>query len=359
MIAKQKTKTKNGSFKRASRAALGTSSKPGKPGKKRKRKTPERVPLEVAQARVQDLHGHDLLKFAGALKVSTGGNEGEIKERIVDLLTGRKRASRRRSDVRVYDASMIKETADDLTSMVASGDYTAAQIERIEALLLLKTGAAKSGTEVQKLLGISWPTAQKWLSKYHDEGLEALLDFSTGGRSGLPTKVESRIAELGRNKELTPNDVLKALREEGLDSGPGWEVEYIDVYSRLERSQKQSYQTKMPTALLNAIEAYCKAKDWDYKFPPGQCDWPDLLLDQGIDALRSNSELSKKRKLVVRQREIPRKAHLTKWVTPLQREGLEEIRRPTESELNLLRRVFWAGMQDRPGIPEVAALQVK
>lgn len=96
MIAKQtkKTdKTKKSSFKRASKAALGTSSKPGKK-RKRKRKTPELVPIDVAQARVQDLHGHDLLKFAGALKVSTGGSESEIRERIVDLLTGRKRASR-------------------------------------------------------------------------------------------------------------------------------------------------------------------------------------------------------------------------------------------------------------------------
>lgn len=254
---------------------------------------------------------------------------------------------------------MIKETADDLTSMIASGEYTPAQIERLEALLLLKTGAAKSGTGVQKLLGISWPTAQKWLSKYHDEGLDALLDFSTGGRSGLPTKVESRIAELGSNKDLTPSDVFKALQEENLISGPGWQVEYIDVYSRLERSQKQSYQTKMPTSLLRAIEAYCKEKEWEYKFPPGQCDWPDLLLDQGIDALSSNPELSKKRKLVVRQREIPDKSHLTKWVTPAQRKGLEEIKRPAESELNLLRRVFWAGMQDCPDIPEVAALEVR
>lgn len=346
--------------KRQSRAMAGQPVQTKRPKAGRRQRM--LLTYEAALERVRPLHGDELLREAARVGVSTGGEEVEIKDRLFQKLTTGKVVSASKADSgrtpRVYSPEMVSESESELSDMIASGDYTQQQMSRIEALLLLKSGAANTCSGVQQVLGISWPTAQRWLKTYHDHGLSALLDIPSGGRKGLPMKVEKRIHELA-DDDASVAEILETLDDEGLN--PNGDIEYIDIYTRVSRDSRNSFQTKMTRPLLDAIKAFCDAEGIEFSYPPKDSEWPDVLIERGLSALEgSDPDVKRVRSLVVKPREVmTQKAHFTKWVDDETAARLRKAKRAGESDLGFVRRILWAGLQSRKDIREVSALRVR
>jgi len=72
----------------------------------------------------------------------------------------------------------IQESAEALKEALR-GETRSRQMQRLQALYLLKTGQAKSRTQVGRLLGVSRKTVGDWLERYEAEGLGGLLSIRT------------------------------------------------------------------------------------------------------------------------------------------------------------------------------------
>ncbi len=73
----------------------------------------------------------------------------------------------------------------------------ARQKQRLQALYLLKSGQAKSRTQVGELLGVSRRTVGEWLERYASEGLEGLLEIRTHSnrKYSLTPEQDARLKE--------------------------------------------------------------------------------------------------------------------------------------------------------------------
>ncbi len=72
----------------------------------------------------------------------------------------------------------IHESVEELKERLRQ-ETRARQKQRLQALYLLKSGQAKSRTQVGELLGVSRRTVGEWLGRYEAEGLEGLLEIRT------------------------------------------------------------------------------------------------------------------------------------------------------------------------------------
>lgn len=81
------------------------------------------------------------------------------------------------------------------------------QKQRLQALYLLRSGQAKSRTQVGELLGVSRRTVGEWLDRYAAEGLEGLLEIRTHSnrKYSLSEEQDARLREKLSESEGFPS----------------------------------------------------------------------------------------------------------------------------------------------------------
>ena len=90
----------------------------------------------------------------------------------------------------------IHESVEELKERLRQ-ETRARQKQRLQALYLLKSGQARSRTQVAELLGVSRRTVGEWLDRYADEGLEGLLEIRTHSnrKYSLTPEQDARLRE--------------------------------------------------------------------------------------------------------------------------------------------------------------------
>ncbi|OKH48783.1 hypothetical protein NIES30_09635 [Phormidium tenue NIES-30] len=160
---------------------------------------------------------------------------------------------------RRWKADDIKETPDELRELINKhGDDVPNRLieKRLNLLLLLKTGAAKSASAAQKMVDISWSSASKWLNDYEEHGIEALLTVNTGGREGLDSATRQEIiAWREQGKEAAEISELLAKR--------GTFVSHWSIYPIATPPSGKQWQCKTTAALDTAIDRWATANGSD------------------------------------------------------------------------------------------------
>lgn len=72
----------------------------------------------------------------------------------------------------------IQESAEELKERLRQ-EPRSRQKQRLQALYLIKSGQAKSRTQVGHLIGLSRRAVGEWLDRYEREGLERMLELDT------------------------------------------------------------------------------------------------------------------------------------------------------------------------------------
>lgn len=127
----------------------------------------------------------------------------------------------------------IHETSETLKALMQEQKTVEAK-ERLQALYLLKSGTASSIGHAAQILGRHRITLQRWLTKYAEGGIEALLKPPTG--QGCKSKVPAPIALELKAKLDTESgfgsygEVQDWLRERGVEltyGGTHYYVHYV------------------------------------------------------------------------------------------------------------------------------------
>lgn len=88
----------------------------------------------------------------------------------------------------------IKETAEEIRMMLKNEPLVKRQ-NRLQALYLVVTQAARSRTKISKALGFNRNTISEWMRLYEEQGLEKLLEIYRP--SGAKAKIsEAAVAEI-------------------------------------------------------------------------------------------------------------------------------------------------------------------
>jgi transposase len=90
----------------------------------------------------------------------------------------------------------INESEEELKHLLRS-QKTASAKERIQLLYLLKSGQAKTVDQAASLLGRHRVTVQNWLKRYHQGGLDALLErkVAPGRKHSIPEWAQNALRD--------------------------------------------------------------------------------------------------------------------------------------------------------------------
>ena len=127
----------------------------------------------------------------------------------------------------------IHESCSTLQSLLRE-QVTLSSKERIHALYLLKSGAAANVTHAARLLCRSRVTLQRWLKKYEQGGIAALLAPATG--QGCKSKVPAVVQQALESKLATAEgfgsygEVQAWLAARGVDLTYGGTHYYVHYY---------------------------------------------------------------------------------------------------------------------------------
>lgn len=91
----------------------------------------------------------------------------------------------------IYLSSAEQDTLREFTS---TGQRSAQALNRARILLWTdRKGAAKTDVEIARLLGVAVSTVERVRSRYHQEGLAALLVRKPRRDRGIPLKIDGRV----------------------------------------------------------------------------------------------------------------------------------------------------------------------
>lgn len=147
----------------------------------------------------------------------------------------------------------IHETAEDLWQLMKAQKHLR-QRSRVQALYLLKSGEANSITQAARIMGYDRSTVQRWLLRYQQLGLAALLQIHHhGGRqAAIPPWAQAQLkARLQEPRGFASyGDIVTWLASEC-----GICVNYWVVYDLVRRRWKAKLKSSRPSHIQQDTEA--------------------------------------------------------------------------------------------------------
>lgn len=147
----------------------------------------------------------------------------------------------------------ITETASELKKLLKQ-QKTAFALERLQALYLLKTQQVETVQHLAFVLGKSRVTAQRWLRRYREGGLNGLLEqYKSTGR---PKIIPQQVRELLK-VELTDPEGFSNYGEvqTWLKASEGIDASYKVVHDTVRYQLKAKLKVPRPVSVKQSIEA--------------------------------------------------------------------------------------------------------
>ena len=147
--------------------------------------------------------------------------------------------------MKVNYAARIALTSDELKILLAQQKTTLAR-KKVQAIYWLKSGISPSITHVAQLLGVHRTTVQRWLKKYHNGGLEQLLEIKpiTGRPQSIPAQIVASIKE----KISQEYGGFKSYKEIGtwLEQSYNLSVKYSTIHNQVRYRLKAKLKVPRP-----------------------------------------------------------------------------------------------------------------